>query len=237
MSTSLKMRYADEIAAAMSQTLENKDFMNQFTKTAALSHEDEVRQAIAQGEKTQCVGLYNTYFGGGESDSALQLELNDKYGEDGAIKVTNELRGNLYKICNPGPGESVPPMNANDDECPECGDAEAPQLDVAVGFAMEHLVKVADALDGRGFSVIAGIIDEALEKLASKKPPKMGYAGWVKKLKKMEGPVEKFEEAYAKALEYGKNKKNMKKKEAEEYALRTALGKLPKKFVVDKPTK
>jgi hypothetical protein len=162
------MRYADEIVSAMSQKLESKEFMNQFTKIAELSHEEEVRKAIAQGDRSFCAGVYNTYFGGGEGDSTLQSELKNKYGENEAMQITNELRGNLYKICNPGPGESVPPVAA-DDSCAECGDAQEPKMDVAVGFAMQHLTKVADALDNRGFKTIAKIIDEALEKLATKK--------------------------------------------------------------------
>ena len=174
---SLKNRYADEIAAAMAKSLEDETFLGQFTKEAGASHESNLREAIARGDKEECIGLMNTYFGGGGGDTALQAELKANHGsDDEAIKVTNELRSALSAVCESGPGTAVPPMAADDEceeeaDCQDCGDADtfAPDTEIALAFAMDHLVKVANALDNRGFAGVAEIVDEAVEKLAAKK--------------------------------------------------------------------
>lgn len=172
---SLKHIYADEIAAAMASTLENEDFIGQFKKEAAGSHEETLREAIEGGNKEHCTLVYNTYFSGGEGDTALQAELSEKYGDDKAMEVTHELRSSLYKVCNPGPGSAFPAAADDDsdgcsaeDDCAECGDLDR-ETGIALAFAMDNLVKVANALDNRGFSTMANIIDEAVEKLAAKK--------------------------------------------------------------------
>lgn len=185
---SLKHKYADEIAAAMVKSLEDKAFMGQFTKEAGASHEASLREAIVRGDKAECVKLMNTYFGGGEGDTALQAELRTRHGsDDKAIEVTSELRRALSAVCESGIGTAVPPMAADDEcekchgkeckcdkekeeDCQDCGDNGLdPNTEIALAFAMDHLVKVADALDGRGFAGVAEIVDEAVEKLASKK--------------------------------------------------------------------
>jgi hypothetical protein len=63
-----------------------------------------------------------------------------------------------------------------------------------------------------------------------KDKPGRGYAGWVKLLENAGGPVEKFKKTYKGALEHAK-KKGMKAKKAEEYAMRTALDDVPKKYI------
>ena len=77
---------------------------------------------------------------------------------------------------------------------------------------------------------IANLLDEAIEKVAAKKKKGRGFSGWMKFLKEEGGPVEKFEKVYKGALEYAKGE-GMKKDECEEYAMRTAIDKLPKKYI------
>lgn len=167
MSMSLKIRHADEIVADMVNTLDNKEFTGLF-RTASGSHEEALRDAISSEDSSRCLDLYSHYFAGGEGDTALQAELSDKYGDDQALALTKNLRTELHKICNPGPGSVMPADDKGEEECKECGDKDH-ETDIALAFAMNHLVKVADALDGRGFVGIASVVDEAVEKLAAKK--------------------------------------------------------------------
>jgi hypothetical protein len=131
------------------------------------------------------------------------------------------------------PGMGMPPADdkemteKDEEECVYCMDEKT---SVALDFTVNNLVKLADALDSNGFSGIANLLDEAIEKVAAKKKKGRGFSGWMKFLKEEGGPAEKFEKIYKGALEYAKGE-GMKKDEAEEYAMRTAIDKLPKKYI------
>lgn len=182
MSTSLKVQYANEIAEAMAKALGEK-----FEKTASFEKVagpvlEQFKGALLaiKGDAGKVDALWNQYL------SLLEQEENEFPGTvEDAVRAREEARG--------GPGTSIPPA-AEDagvqeaaDACPVCGrkveeveeseeemeplawDGEAV---VAADFAMNHLIKVADILDGKGFKNVANLIDEALQKLAAKKSKK-----------------------------------------------------------------
>jgi hypothetical protein len=100
----------------------------------------------------------------------------------------------------------------------------------AADFANSHLVKIANALDSCGFTNMASIIDEAMFKIDAKKKGGRTYKQWIKFFnEKGKKWGEKFEKTYKGALEQAK-KKGLKKAKSEEYAMRTALDKMPAKF-------
>jgi len=119
-------------------------------------------------DANQVMELLNTYKPG-MSDAQAESA------EEAANSKFNELKGHGM------PGTVVPA----DDSCALCGqlkkdeDEEPVEMAwdaksmVAADFAMNHLVKVADILDGKGFNDIANLIDEALTKLAQKKKRKV----------------------------------------------------------------
>lgn len=150
--------------------------------------------------------------------------------------------------CAHGPEESCAACDGHAADDANDGDVN---LAVAMDFAVKHLSKVASALDAAGYAKVADYIDVTIEHIAEKRPkvilaakkkddkkkdkkkgdgkPGRSYKEWLKAL-----PEGKDKEAFAKrykgALESAK-KKGMKKKEAEEYAVRTAIDKLPKKYL------
>lgn len=117
------------------------------------------------------------------------------------------------------------------------------QAAAAADFAIRHLGRLANALDTAGFSLYADQVDATIRRiagarpkvsLAKKKPkgdgkPGRSYKEWLKALPAGKDK-EAFEKRYKGALEYAK-KKGMDKKKAEEYAARTAIDKLPKKYL------
>lgn len=104
---------------------------------------------------------------------------------------------------------------------------------------LKVLAAIADLLDEQGLQKEADIVDEAIQKIAARKKKRgRGYRGWIRELKKMDAPksvIERFEKQYKGALEYGKkNPEKIKEKPygdtPEEYAMRTALDRLPDKY-------
>jgi dGTP triphosphohydrolase len=105
---------------------------------------------------------------------------------------------------------------------------------------MESFAAMADDLDRRGCFEAADEIDELLQKTAAKKKkPGRSFSQWVRQLKKMQASqkvIDKFRKAYKGALEHAKKRKNHNADRAEEYAMRTAVDGLPKKYLKE-PTK
>jgi len=100
---------------------------------------------------------------------------------------------------------------------------------------MSAFAALANDLDKRGFCEAADEIDELLKKTAvKKKEPGRSFAKWMRQLKKMQAPqkiIDKFRKSYKVALEQAKKRKNHNANKAEEYAVRTAVGGLPKKYL------
>ena len=105
---------------------------------------------------------------------------------------------------------------------------------------MSAFAALADALDKRGCFEAADELDELLQKTAAKKKkPGRSFSQWVRQLKKMQAPqkvIDKFRKSYKGALEHAKKRKNHNAAKAEEYAMRTAVDGLPKKYLKE-PTK
>lgn len=178
MSTSLKIQHADEILEAMAEALGEK-----MTKEAA----------------GPALEAYKAALGTVQDENGLKLVWNKFLDALNQEESTNEaLQLQAAKARELGlPGYATPAMSddvqmVDTEECELCGQKvvkeQAPdEMPVAPGedkpepmawdvqtlaaakFAMKHLVKVADALDGKGFKEVADLVDEAVQKLASKK--------------------------------------------------------------------
>jgi hypothetical protein len=130
--------------------------------------------------------------------------------------------------------EEEKPEHTEECACMECADKGSV---VAADFAIKRMIKLADALDKTGFSGIAELIDESIEKIAKAKQKGRTVAQWIKHFEKhSDKAAEKFKKIYEGALEYAKAKKGLKGPKAEEYAMRTALDKMPKNYFKE-PTK
>jgi hypothetical protein len=176
MSTSLKIQHADEILEAMAMALGEK-----LEKTAAGSALEAYKAALASVVDEN--GLINAWkmhmdaLNQEEStNEALQLQAAKarELGLPGYATPTADdvqmAEEKVCELCGQVVKEQEPePMPVEPDEGePEPMAWDAP-TSVAADFAMKQLVKVADALDGKGFKEVANLIDEALQKLASKK--------------------------------------------------------------------
>jgi len=170
MSISLKIEHANEIAEAMAKTL----------------GENFVKQAAGPALEG-----YKAALGGAEDENSLKTVWNEFLDALNQEESTNEaLKFQAEKARELGlPGYATPMADDATQEADTCalcgqkkeqepealpsGDEEVEpmawdaQSMVAADFAMNHLVKVADALDGKGFTVVANLIDEALKRLAT----------------------------------------------------------------------
>ena len=163
MSISLKNQSADEIAEAMFEAL-GENFIKEASGPALEAYKSDL--ATAQNEN-DIKTFWNKHMDA----------LNQEESTDEAIKAQAEKARELGL-----PGYSSP---ADDEKCcPSCGQKmeelplEEEEMEemawdgntfVAAEFAMKQLAKVADTLDNGGFKVVADIIDETLNKIASKK--------------------------------------------------------------------
>lgn len=174
--TSLKVKYADEIVDEMVRLLDTPEFkeMEQIRRTAALQKEAgpafeafKKDVDVAAGAGTDLELVYSKHA------NALAQEDNT---EPGTVQKAREYMAEKGR--GKQPGLAMPPATEGtlaDDVCAECDD---PRVMAAVEFTLKHLVKVADALDGRGFAELAGLVDEAIEKIASKKKITKAAADW-----------------------------------------------------------
>jgi hypothetical protein len=168
--TSLKVKYADEIAESMAKTLGDEEFLRihrvAFDKKAATPAAEEfyrqLPNANSVSEIDALVAKYAPQMSPAEKEQAV---------ED-AEKKKEEISGSK------GPGTTVPEISDTQfadegDGCPEsdCNEEFAidPRTLVAIDYTLNHLVKIADVLDKNGFNEIANLIDEASKKIAGKK--------------------------------------------------------------------
>lgn len=168
MSTSLKIQYADEIAEAMAQALGN-DFIKTAGGSALMAYQADLANAKDENDLKL---IWNKHMDA----------LNQEESTDEALKLQAEKAHELGLH-----GYATPGLADDKDVCELCGqkiykDDELPveeeepelmacdgQTTAAANFAMNHLVRIADALDGKGFGKIANVIDKTLEKLAKYK--------------------------------------------------------------------
>jgi len=155
---SLKLNYADEIADAMAKLLGDSEY-NEIFRTASLqktagpaleAFKKDVDAAVVEGTDLELI--YSKHV------NTLAQEENV---EPGTVGAAREYMAEKAKGVQPG--MTVPKA---DDTCAECLD---PNTLAALNFTIKHLVKIADALDGKGFVELAAVVDEAAEKVASKK--------------------------------------------------------------------
>jgi len=252
--TTLKNYHAEDIAAAMAETLADEDFAKLYRKASmekiALTL-DEVRGALEQAPDPNA--KWN------QIEPQILEQENKQAGFYGQAKqILREVQSG-----GRGPGtRSIPILNddgqAEDEAKKPCGclanqacdhdasEADDAQLAVAMDFAIKHLNKIANALDTAGFPGVAQYIDTTSAHIAEQRPkvstaakkkgkdkgdgkPGRSYKEWLKALPAGKDK-EAFEKRYKGAFESAK-KKGMKMKEAEEYAARTAIDKLPKKYL------
>jgi len=139
-----------------------------------------------------------------------------------------ELAGKIEEILDKHE-EALHPQEDVEQEEP------TPLEDFEFADDMSAFASLASELDRRGFYEAADEIDELLKKTAAKqKKPGRSFAQWMRQLKKMQASqkvIDKFRKSYKGALDHAKKKKNYKADRAEEYAMRTAVDGLPKKYL------
>lgn len=240
---SLKHYCSEEIAQALDAQLKNEGFVGLYKQAAAPAAPAPAnwwdKGPTAKAYKTEVdnaktaqevVAVENKYLAGGELTTALARE-----GIDDHLPLREYADAKVAKLTPAAEDGGCPEHAEAQDGCPACADAGG--LAVAFDFAIRHMVKVADALDKVGFPGIAGMMDETLQKLAAARPivaeAKQGgrsYEEWSRFFGKKGKEVgEKFRKTYKGALEHAKGK-GMKADKAEEYAMRTALDKMPKSY-------
>lgn len=156
--TSLKIKYANEMIESMAKSLGDEEFTKLF-KSASLekiagqaldAFKKDADMAVQAGTDLELV--YTKHLG------ALQQEENTTPGT-----IEQARRYMASKAATPGhrqPGQVMPEA---DDCCMDTGKEM-----VAAEFAVEHLVKIADALDKQGFETLANYIDVTIEHITSK---------------------------------------------------------------------
>ena len=161
--TSIKNLYADEIARAMAKSLGDEEFTKMFksasvTKVAGAALEafkKAVDIAVQAGKDLE--GVYTSHQG------ALTTEENAEPGtiEKARAYMAEKARTPMHRQ----PGMAFPQAA---DGCVGQDCVESQMQMAAAEFALTHLSKIADALDGKGFDKFASIIDEAMKKISSK---------------------------------------------------------------------
>jgi hypothetical protein len=197
--TSLKNVHANEIAENLAKLLGDDGFM-QIHRKASLNVEatpqnlQQFLTGLAQTAKAEdAYALLRKYVDGKTSDGQPYLSPQE------AAQAERATRDHVGKL-KQSEIQTVPKGQFADDEeeqdaadgcqhaadatCQQCGDAgmmaddedeqdaNDPALTLAVNFAINHLVKVADALDGNGFAGVANMVDETIQALAKKKSDK-----------------------------------------------------------------
>lgn len=164
MSIGLKVQSADEIVEAMIKTL-GEDFVKEAAGPALEAYKSDLASAADEN------GLINAW-------NKHMDALNQEESTNEALKLQAEKASELGI-----PGYTSP---ADDKKCcPECGKELPEELpaggeeieemawdaktNIAAQFAMKQLSKISNSLDNNGFNIVADIVDEALNKIASKK--------------------------------------------------------------------
>jgi hypothetical protein len=249
--TSLRHYCSEEIASAMSAQLNDTGFTGLYRKAEEAWWQkgpaSQAFKAEMDATKTadEATAVHNKWLASGSEGATKLGKEHDDFSP--LIDYSENHRAQLgEQQAKDGPcpkcGEAPCSCHETECECPACADAaDGANLAVAIDFAIRHVVKVADALDKAGFVGVAGALDETLQKLAAARPiiseAKKKHRGrthgeWVSFLKKHDKKVaERFKKTYEGALEEAKEKKGLKGKKAEEYAMRTAIDHVPEKYL------
>ena len=117
--TSIRAKYANEIAEAMAKTLGDKEFSDVFKKEAFITK---------KAEECECI--------------------------ENLLAEEEILEPKGCPLCE---------AETETEVCPMCS-----KEIVAAEFTINHLVKIADALDMRGFKKLADMIDKTAKNIARK---------------------------------------------------------------------
>jgi hypothetical protein len=176
MSTSLKVQCANEIAEAMAEAL-GSDFVKTAAGPALEAYKADLAKAMDEDALKELWNKHMDALNQEEStDEALKLQAvkASELGIPGyATPMADDMQEADCEKCE-FCGQEVPKKEEKPESLPSGGEPLEPmawdaQTTVAADFAIQHLVKVADALDGKGFTAVANLVDEALEKLAKGK--------------------------------------------------------------------
>jgi len=163
--TSLKIKYANEIAEAMAKTLGDGEFTSVFLKEADMGRGSPaftkfVGDFPAAADKETGLAIWNENSGGFEEEEVpmAQKMWADKFGQP------------VPPVSQADDVQMVEDEQLATDPCVCEKEEEADDhFDIAADFTLEHLAKLADTLDRKGFSKIADVIDETMKTIASKK--------------------------------------------------------------------
>lgn len=157
--TNLKSQNIDEIIRNMVDTLGDKEFNSVFNKTASLNKiaSDAFKTFSQMLPKAKDGVEVEEFF---RSYSPGMTDAEKESATEAKNKKIQELSGHA------APGSTVPQA----DDCQDCMEGTLNEEEkVAAAFALNHLIKIADTLDKKGFKTLANIIDEAMSKVAEKK--------------------------------------------------------------------
>lgn len=168
--TSLKVQNANEIVTEMVKTLGDEKFMGLFKKAfvekeaAGPALEAYKADLASVKDENGLKGAWNKHQDAlnqeKSTNQALQLQA-AKAKELGLPGYTTPADD----VCEAEDfAEDVTPADDMEQACPICGKER-----LAADFAINHLVKIADALDKHGFTNVANLVDEATIKIAKKK--------------------------------------------------------------------
>lgn len=244
--TTLKTYHADEIASAMNTQLSDQNFMGLYKKAELGAVNPLGEGAPDPTLKAEIDAVLQAYRGGQKDKQtakndliAIRNKVNElPEGREPTLKYLDDAEKKIELAMAPLKADDEQCVHDESETCPKCADSGS--MAVALDFTIRHMVKLADALDKTGFAEIANLLDETLNKLASQRPLVVeaakkhrgrSYKEWVKFFnKKSKEAGEKFNKTFKGALEFAKKEKGLKADKAEEYAMRTALDKMPKSY-------
>lgn len=213
--TSLKRQDADEIMDAMAKALGGEFLKEASVEKEAQGMSLELLTALMHEEYRKGKAQYDA-MDAAQASKAISTKIwNENLADIQAQE--NKEPGFLERAADLRDSYMVPKRAADDgaaeqpcDDCEEQAAQDQPDAHtaLAIDFAMDHLVKIADALDNKGFAGVASIVDETIEKLAAKKKKNDKKEEEDEKKKKKEEKKKKKEEKEEK-----KKEKKDKKKE------------------------
>jgi hypothetical protein len=258
MSISIKNVYAEEILEAMANTLGDKEFTSMY-KTASEKEEECVEQDADPSDVSEIgeeLGLDKSVVMPGDVQYRKEGDKVPHVKPETKLAPKKPLVPGVKSKVDPWGRQKGVEYKAEDcEECSDCADcdeaqdvppegpvgpgaekalqhADDPKVEAAINFTLKHLTKIANALDNNGYSGLANMIDETIERLAAKKCDHT-YSEWVKIFgKKSDKAKERFVKTFEKVLVQAK-KDGKKSKEAKEYALKATLEKMPESYFKD----
>jgi hypothetical protein len=170
MSTSLKVHCANESAEAMAEAL-GSNFVKIAAGPALMAYQSGLAGVMDENSLKDLWNKHMDALNQEEStNEALKLQ-SAKAAELGLPGYATPMADDVEKceLC----GQDILKKDEKPEPLPTEGEpAELMSWDsqtaVAANFAIQHLIKVADALDGKGFTSVANLVDEALKKLSNK---------------------------------------------------------------------